>query len=102
MAVELDTMEVKKTQQITSEVSKDVRELPVGGRVGRAGKVAEFLGDVKLELTKINWTTPDELRTYTKIVIVSTFCFGMGVYFADLLIQGLLGALESLIRLIGG
>lgn len=102
MAVELDTMEVKKTQQLTSESPKSLRDLPVGERVSGTTKVTEFLGDVKGELSKINWTTADELRTYTKVVIASTFCFGMGVYLADLMIQLLLGTLESTIRLIGG
>lgn len=102
MAVELKTMEVKKTQQITSEVSKDVRELPVNGRSKDSRKIVNFLADVKSELYKISWTTPDELKTYTKIVIGATFCFGMGVYITDLMIQLFLGTLESTIRLIGG
>jgi preprotein translocase subunit SecE len=95
-------MEVKKTQQITSQMSKDVKELPVNGRQKDSRKIINFLSDVKSELYKISWTTPEELKTYTKIVIGATFCFGMGVYITDLMIQLLLGTLESTIRLIGG
>lgn len=97
MAVEVDAMEVKKTQQLTSDVSKETRDVPV-----TEAKSRDFLGDVKAELGKISWTTPEELRTYTKIVIGATFLFGMGVYFTDLIIQFVLNVLESTIRLIGG
>lgn len=96
MAVEVDAMEVKKTQQLTAD-TKEVRDTS-----GSRAKTRDFLGDVKGELGKISWTTPEELRTYTKIVIGATFFFGMGVYFIDLIIQFVLGALESIIRLIGG
>ena len=102
MAVELKTMEIKKTQQLISEVSKDVKEIPNTDRTAKSRKVRDFLADVKGELSKISWTTTDELRTYTKIVIGATFCFGMGVYITDLMIQLFLGTLESTIRLIGG
>lgn len=102
MAVELKTMEIKKTQQLISEVSKDVKEFPNTSRETNGRKLRDFLADVKGELSKISWTTPDELRTYTKIVIGATFCFGMGVYLTDLMIQFVLGSLESTIRLFGG
>lgn len=97
MAVEVDAMEVKKTQQLASDASKEARDVPV-----TEVKSKDFLGDVKAELKKISWTTPEELRTYTKIVIGATFLFGMGVYFTDLIIQFVLNVLESTIRLIGG
>lgn len=102
MAVELKTMEIKKTHQLIPEASKEVKETAVTGRSGNSRKIRDFLSDVKGELSKISWTTADELKTYTKIVIATTFCFGMGVYFTDLMIQVFLGTLESTIRLIGG
>lgn len=96
MAVEVKPMEVKK-QQLTTEVSKQTYDAPVTSR-----KAQSFLSDVKGELQKISWTTPDELKAYTKIVIAATFAFGIGVYMVDIFIQMFLGALESTIKLIGG
>jgi preprotein translocase subunit SecE len=97
VAVEVDAMEVKKTQQLAADAAKETRDSSVTGT-----KTRDFLADIKSELSKISWTTPEELRTYTKIVIAATFLFGMGVYFVDLIIQIVLSALESIIRLIGG
>jgi len=96
VAVEVKPMEVKK-QQLTTEVSKQTYDAPVTSR-----KAQSFLSDVKGELQKISWTTPDELKAYTKIVIAATFAFGIGVYLVDIFIQMFLGALESTIKLIGG
>lgn len=101
VAVELKTMEIKKREQIT-ESSKPVRDLPLADRPVKNHRIRDFLADVKTELSKISWTSPEELKTYTKIVIGTTFCFGMGVYITDLTIQFLLGTLESVIRMIGG
>ena len=68
----------------------------------RSWKPKEFVGDIKEELKKINWTSPAELRTYTKIVVASTFIAGMGIYFIDLIIQVSLNGLALIARLIAG
>lgn len=65
-------------------------------------KVVEFVGDVKQELKKVEWTNKDELRGYTKIVLASTFIFGMFVYFIDLFIQGFLGGINLLVKFFTG
>ncbi len=65
-------------------------------------KVVTFVGDVKQELKKVEWTNKDELRSYTKIVLVSTFIFGMFVYFVDLFIQGFLGGINLLVKFFTG
>lgn len=90
----VDTMEVKKTQQLTRPVSAQTKEAAV-----KAGEWRDFLGDIKAEFGKINWTTPEELQTYTKIVVGATFLFGMGIYVMDLVIQLVLGGLEAFMRL---
>lgn len=65
-------------------------------------KVVTFVGDVKQELKKVEWTSKDELKSYTKIVLVSTLIFGMFVYCIDLIIQGFLGGINLLIKFITG
>jgi len=65
-------------------------------------KVVNFIGDVKQELNKVDWTSKDELKSYTKIVLVSIFVFGMFVYFIDLFIQSFLGGINVLVKFITG
>ena len=97
MVVEVKTMELKKSQQLTKPASTSAKEASL-----KAGQWKDFLGDIKAEFKKISWTSPDELRTYTKIVVATTFFLGMGIYVMDLAIQLVLGALEFMMRLIGG
>lgn len=95
MAVEVKTMEVKKSQQISAHT-----EAKEASR--KAWSLRDFIGDVKSELKKITWTSPEELRAYTKIVVAASFLFGLGIYVVDLIIQTVLNGLEFLVRLIGG
>lgn len=87
-------MEAKKAQQVASPKSDETA-------AKTSASVVDFVGNVKAELKKISWTSPEELRVYTKIVIATTFFLGLGIYFIDLLIQGTLSALGALFALIG-
>ncbi len=49
-----------------------------------------FISELKEELKKVSWTTKAELISATKIVIISVFCFGIGIYIVDLVIKGIL------------
>lgn len=68
----------------------------------KAMKAGEFFGEVKTELFKIDWTSKEELKVYTKIVVAATLALGMGIYCMDLVIQNFLVALGTLVRLITG
>lgn len=95
MVVEVKSMEPKKAQQtvhVSSEKNSTVND--------KRMNFTDFVGEVKAELKRISWTSPEELKTYTKIVVGATFVCGMGIYFMDLLIQTGLWILESLMRLI--
>ncbi len=59
----------------------------------RRGYIREF----KEELKKVSWTSKEELFLSTKIVVGSTFVFGFGVYLVDLVVQGSLNGLHSLV-----
>lgn len=99
MAVEVKTMEVKKTQQqqLSKPINGNAKEAAV-----KAGQWKSFLANIKAEFKKISWTSPEELRTYSKIVVATTFFFGMGIYFMDLAIQIVLNSLGFVMRLLGG
>ena len=64
--------------------------------------VGEFVGGIKDELSKVTWTSRDEMQLYIKVVVASTLVFGLGIYFVDLVIQGVLTGLGAIVRLIGG
>lgn len=49
-----------------------------------------FISELKEELKKVSWTTRAELISATKIVIISIFAFGIGIYLMDLAIKGVL------------
>ncbi len=86
----IQKMDAKKSRSTSS--SKKLR--------GR--KVVDFVGDVKQELNKVEWTNKEELKSYTKIVLVSMFVFGMFVYFIDLYIQSFLGGINLLVKFFTG
>lgn len=89
----IGAMEAKK-----SGSEKNLREKSSASRPG----LIDFGREVKKELKKIEWTTKDELKSYTKIVIISTFLFGMGVYFIDLIVQSFLNAIHLLSKFLTG
>lgn len=60
--------------------------------------VREWIEGIKHEIKTIHWTSQEELRTYTQIVVGATFFFGMGVYVIDLVVHGAMNALAWISR----
>lgn len=92
MTVEVNPMDIKKTPQTSVHNDEATTKM----------KVQDFISDVKTEITKVNWTSPEELRVYAKIVVLTTLVFGFGIYFTDLIIQAVLNGLSLLVRVIAG
>ena len=65
-------------------------------------KSLSFLRQVQEELKKVTWTTKEELKTCTKIVVGSTFFFGLGIYLVDLVVRGGLEFIRFVFRGFGG
>ena len=65
-------------------------------------KKKNFFREVQNELKKVTWTSKEELKVCTKIVIGSTFVFGLGIYIVDLVIRGALSGISHLAMLITG
>ncbi len=93
--MEVKPIEIKKVATSTPKIKDRENSLMMG-------KSVEFIGEVKEELQKISWTSGEDLKTYTQIVVGSTFFFGMGIYLLDLFIQSVLNSLAFAIRLIAG
>ena len=61
-----------------------------------------FVGDIKSEFKKVSWTSAEELKVYTNVVVTGTFVFGMMVYFMDLIFQNCISGLNVILRCIMG
>lgn len=95
MSAEVKAMDVKKVhQQVSVATPKESTATTQGAR--------DFLGNMKVEFSKISWTDSEELRLYTKLVVGATFVMGMGIYMVDLLIQGVLYSLSNVIQFLFG
>lgn len=85
MTADVKKMSSKKTQGTAKDASI-------------ASATGSFLGDVKVEFKKITWTSPEELKTYTKVVVGAVFAMGVGIYLTDLALQATLNTIEYLIK----
>ena len=82
VAADVKAMESKK-QENQTHVSKQAAAL-------EKFKIRDWVESLKGEISSIHWTSKEELRVYTKIVVGATFFFGMGVYLVDLAIHGVM------------
>lgn len=92
MTVEVKPMDIKQAPQAVDKTDN----------LSTKVKVQDFIADVKSEIKKVHWTSPEELRVYAKIVVLTTLIFGFGIYFTDLIIQSILSGLSFLARVIAG
>lgn len=65
-------------------------------------EVKNIVGEIKSEFNKVSWTSKDELKVYTKVVVAGTFVFGMMVYAMDIAIQATLKTLNFVLTFITG
>ncbi len=86
----MKTVEAKKTESLPTSRSPEATMT--------AANIVRFFGEVKQELKRINWTSPEELRIYTKMVVGTTFVMGLSIYVWDLIIQNFLSGLHLLFR----
>lgn len=91
MVLQVKTMEMDKSQQ-KAVAEKKLNKI----------RIRDFVEEVKAEVHRVTWTSREELQVYTKIVVASTLVFGLGIYFTDLIIQGILNGFSSFVQLIGG
>ena len=85
-------MEVKKAQPLASSKPAELS-------TEKQLSAVEFVGEVKAELKRITWTSKEELRLYTKMVVATTFVLGLGLYVIDIFIQSFLNGMGVIFRL---
>lgn len=98
----MTTMEFKKTESKVIESSTKKVEIEQGSKAAEKGKFRDYIQDIKSEIKKIDWTSKDELKVYTKIVVIATFWLGMGIYAVDLTIQSLLSLITVVFHWVVG
>lgn len=72
------------------------------GKSPNPKKFFSFFGEVKEELKKVSWTTKEELKLNTKVVVLATVFFGLVIYLMDFSIYSVLSLISKLAKLIGG
>lgn len=82
----------------------DVRKSQAAQKAGEqaSSSLRGFIGDVKSEIRRVTWTSPEELKSYTKIIVFATFLFGLGIYSVDLMIQRVLDGIGVLLQVLIG
>ena len=61
-----------------------------------------YIQELKEELKKVSWTDREELRFSTKMVVLTTLFFGVGIYFTDFVIKGVLDGIKASLHFIFG
>jgi preprotein translocase subunit SecE len=61
-----------------------------------------YVQELKDEMKKVSWTTAEELRFSTKMVVLSTIAFGLGIYLVDFFIKSSLDMLKAVLHFIFG
>ena len=64
--------------------------------------VFSYIQDLKEELKKVSWTSQGELSFSTKMVVLATLFFGVGIYLVDFLIKNGLEFIKIVVRFIFG
>lgn len=54
-------------------------------------KISQFLSDVKLEMSKVNWPTREELMDSTKVVMAFSAIMGVLIFAIDQVLTRILG-----------
>lgn len=89
---------------MNEEKEKDMTVSPSAVEKGHAiaPKKKGFVKALKDEMKKVSWTSKEELKTCTKIVLGSIFAFGFAIYGVDLFLRAALQGIATLSRLITG
>jgi preprotein translocase subunit SecE len=61
-----------------------------------------YIQEMKDELRKVSWTNKKDLKFSTKMVVISTLFFGVGIYSVDFLIKSGLDSIRTIVHFIFG
>ncbi len=87
---------MNKKNEKTMSISQKVAEF----QAQKKKKKTSFLHDIKEELRKVSWTSREEIKICTKIVLGVVFVLGMGIYVVDLTLKGALHGITRITHFI--
>jgi preprotein translocase subunit SecE len=61
-----------------------------------------YIQELKDELKKVTWTTQEEVKFSTKMVVLATVFLGLGIYLIDFFIKGSLDSVKAVLHFIFG
>ncbi len=50
-------------------------------------RTRKYIGEVKVEMTKVTWPTREELRESTTVVLIAVFIISVFIYAVDLVVN---------------
>ena len=81
----------EREERLAKKADRNVGKYQSGEKVSRLKRVANYLGEVRTELKRVNWPTSSTLTSFTVVTIVTIafftiFIFGMDFSFKNTLI----------------
>ena len=82
----------EREERLAKKADRNVGKYQSGEKVSRLKRVANYLGEVRTELKRVNWPTSSTLTSFTVVTIVTIafftiFIFGMDFSFKNTLIN---------------
>ncbi len=82
----------EREERMAKKADRNVGKYQSGEKVSRLKRVANYLGEVRTELKRVNWPTSSTLTSFTVVTIVTIafftiFIFGMDFSFKNTLIN---------------
>ena len=68
-----------------------------GPRVGPIGRMAQFLRDVRAEMTRVSWPSAKEVKNTTIITLVAVIFFAVYLFLVDVVWAFLINHLRTLL-----
>ena len=82
----------EREERLAKKADRNVGKYQSGEKVSRLKRVANYLGEVRTELKRVNWPTSSTLTSFILVTIVTIafftiFIFGMDFSFKNTLIN---------------
>ena len=81
-----------REERLAKKGDRNVGKYQSGEKVSRFKRIANYLGEVRTELTRVNWPNTSTLTSFTVVTVVTIafftiFIFGMDFSFKNTLIN---------------
>ena len=82
----------EREERLAKKADRNIGKYQSGEKVSRFKRITKYLGEVRTELKRVNWPSPDTLSTFTIVTVVTVITmtlliFGMDFGFKNTLIN---------------